>query len=121
MARSTKEWVGKTDDTPIPPRVKLRVRARANQCCQNCHIRVGYGGEVDHAIALILGGENAESNLRFLCQNCHAAKTKADVAAKSRAAKRQIGMAGFKPQSEWSKRIEWAKAKGWNPWTRKTP
>ncbi len=86
MARSTDEWIGKDDDAKIPERVRQRVVARANQCCQNCGMRVGFGGEVDHAIALILGGPNRESNLRFLCANCHAAKTKADVSAKSRTA-----------------------------------
>ena len=107
MARSCKEWVGKDDDAAIPPRVKLRVKSRANDCCQNCGIRVRYGGEVDHAIALILGGQNAEGNLRFLCANCHAAKTKADVAAKSRAAKKQKRLGPLvKPQSAWSKKLE---------------
>ena len=119
MARSTKEWIGATDDTPIPPRVKLRIKSRANDCCQNCGIRVGYGGEVDHAIALILGGHNAEHNLRFLCRNCHAAKTKSDLAAKSCAAKTQIRMAGFKEPSEWSRKYHAAKEKGYDPWKMK--
>jgi 5-methylcytosine-specific restriction protein A len=119
MPRATKEWIGKTDDTPIPPRVKQRVVARANQCCANCRLRVGFGGEVDHTVALINGGENRENNLRFLCANCHKTKTKVDVAIKSRAAKTQRAVGPLKrEQSAWSKRYHEAKAKGIDPWRR---
>jgi len=102
MPRATQEWIGKDDNAPIPPRVKLRVRSRADQCCQNCGIRVRYGGEIDHVVALVnwiataqAQHGNRESNLRFLCKACHGAKTKADVVIKSRAAKTQKRMAGF--------------------------
>lgn len=111
MARKTKEWIGTSDDTAIPPRVKLRIKVRANDCCQNCGNRTPYGGEVDHAKAIILGGENRESNLRYLCKNCHAAKTKTDVVAKSRIAKTQIRMAGFKPPSQLAKQYARVKEK----------
>ena len=93
--RTVPEWFGKTDDTPIPPRTKLRVKSRAHDCCEICGVRVRYGGQVDHTIALINGGQNRETNLRFLCRNCHAKKTKTDLALKSRAAKRQKRVAGF--------------------------
>ena len=107
LARSVEEWIGANDDAKIPDRVRQRVVTRANQCCQNCGVRVRHSGEVDHAVALILGGPNRESNLRFLCANCHAAKTKADVAAKSRAAKKQKRLGPLvKPQSAWSKKPE---------------
>jgi 5-methylcytosine-specific restriction protein A len=100
MARSTKEWVGKDDDTPIPPRVKIRVKARSNDCCQNCGVRVGYGGQIDHIEAVKFSSEtrrlNRESNLQFLCGPCHRKKTGEDVAQKSREAKTQKHLAGFK-------------------------
>lgn len=102
MARELKEWIGKTADTAIPPRIKLRVKSRANDCCENCGLRVRYGGQIDHTKAIINGGENRESNLRFLCRNCHGRKTADDVAEKSRAAKTQIHLAGFKrPCRKW--------------------
>lgn len=101
LPRSTKEWVGTTDDTPIPPRVKLRVKARANDTCSVCGARVRYGAQIDHTKALINGGENRESNLRLLCKTCHAPKTRSDVAEKSRAHKKQISLAGFKRKSRW--------------------
>jgi 5-methylcytosine-specific restriction protein A len=121
LPRTVPEWIGKTDDTPIPPRVKARVVARANQCCQNCGMRVGHGGEVDHAVALILGGKNAESNLRFLCANCHAAKSKTDLAAKSRSAKTQRAMGPLRrdePKMKFSKRFDGTVTK-WNPATKR--
>ena len=122
MARSVKPWEGKTDDEKIPDRVRQRVAARVNHCCQNCGMRVGYGGQIDHAIALILGGKNAESNLRLLCQNCHVAKSKADVAAKSRSAqtKKRVGPL-VKGQSKWSKDYHAMKDRGYDPWKRSTP
>jgi 5-methylcytosine-specific restriction endonuclease McrA len=74
--RSTPEWQGKTDDSAIPVRVKLRVHAKAEGCCAKCGVEATTG-QYDHAISLILGGENRESNLQFLCVPCHKAKTKA--------------------------------------------
>ena len=92
--RSTEEWIGKTDDSAIPPRVKLRVHERANGRCQKCGADA-FVGEYDHIIPLIIGGENRENNLQKLCAACHKAKTKLDVKLKSKVArvrKRHLGI-----------------------------
>lgn len=85
MSRSLPEWIGKTDDTPIPPRVKLRIFERFNQRCNNCNLLIV--GKLlpryDHIIALINGGQNRESNIQLLCSGCHDDKTKGDVRDKS--------------------------------------
>jgi hypothetical protein len=94
--RRLPEWIGATPDSPIPPRVKLRIRAKANSCCQSCGVRVRYGGQFDHRPALINGDENRESQIQFICKNCHAARTKTDVAEKSRSARKQASLAGFR-------------------------
>jgi 5-methylcytosine-specific restriction protein A len=101
--RTVQEWIGKDDDAKIPDRVRLRVKSRANDCCQNCGNRVGFGGEVDHVIALAnwsgasgLPHGNRESNLQLLCKNCHKPKTARDVAEKSRTAKAQIKLGPLK-------------------------
>jgi 5-methylcytosine-specific restriction protein A len=102
VPRSVKEWFPhKPDGTPnddaqIPPKVKLRVKSRANDCCQICGVRVRYGGQIDHVCALIAGGENRENNLRFLCRTCHAGKTRSDVSEKAKTARTQASLAGFK-------------------------
>jgi 5-methylcytosine-specific restriction protein A len=117
--RSVEEWVGSSDDAKIPDRVRVRVKVRANDCCQNCGHRVRYGGEVDHTKALVNGGENREGNLRFLCKNCHAAKSQQDVALKSRAHKTQVRMAnlarkksgGFRGWRKFDGTIVWSSTK----------
>ena len=37
MPRSVPEWVGRTDDTPVPPRVRLRVLERFGRRCDPTH------------------------------------------------------------------------------------
>ena len=92
MARSTKEWIGKTDDHRAPKKVRDRLRDKHPNCYLCTRPFVDGGGKValDHVKALINGGENRESNLRPVHIKCHAEKTRADVAEKVRvAAKRQ--------------------------------
>lgn len=84
--RSVPEWIGRTDDTPVPPRVKLRVYQRADGNCAKCG-NEGWAGEYDHAIPLIIGGENRESNIQLLCVPCHREKTKLDVKLKAKVAR----------------------------------
>lgn len=89
VVRSTPEWIGKTDDTPIPQRVQDRVCAKSNDACVTCSRRVGgkLKPEIDHTIPLILGGKNRESNLQLLCNECHGLKTKRDVKIKAKVAR----------------------------------
>lgn len=99
MAREVKEWIGKTDETPAPARVKARIVTAQNGICAcGCGVKLGQAGErieFDHTVALILGGENRESNLRALRRPCHAVKTSEDVAQKSKDArvrKKHLGL-----------------------------
>lgn len=86
MPRTLPEWVGKTPDTKIPPRVRLRVWERDRGSCRNCNRKIGAGDKwgLDHDMPLILGGEHRESNLRVLCDWCHYAKSTLEVAVKSK-------------------------------------
>src|SRR5258705_1382140 len=86
MSRSLdKEWIGKTDDAVIPPRVRIRVFTNHNGICGVCTTKIIAKRWVcDHTIALINGGGNRESNLRPIHEACDKIKTKADVAEKSR-------------------------------------
>jgi len=85
VSRSVEEWIGKTPDTPVPPRVKLRIFERDKG---RCHIsgrliRAGETWDAEHVIALCNGGENRESNLAPALAALHKGKTAKDVAEKS--------------------------------------
>ena len=98
MSRSVPEWCGKTDNSAIPPRVKVLVYMDANGYCAKCTRFVDGSkvcGEYDHIIPLILGGQNRQSNLQLLCTECHSGKTKLDVKLKAKVArvrKRHLGI-----------------------------
>ncbi len=63
--RAVEEWIGKSADTPIPPKVKLRVLMRYERTYHwtGEKIRAGDAWDCDHVIALVNGGENRERNL----------------------------------------------------------
>jgi len=124
MTRRTPEWIGKTDETPVPPRVKARiVLVQDGICACGCGQKLGSAGEpieFDHEVALINGGENRENNLRALRRPCHAVKTRADVAEKAKVARVRNKALGFrKPKStlpgsksgEWKRKVtgEWVR------------
>lgn len=99
--RALSEWIGKSDDTKIPPRVRLRVFYRDSGICQCGCTRMIYAGErwqTDHTVAIINGGENRESNLRTLLVKHHAEKTRADVAEKAKVYRKRAKHIGVQPR-----------------------
>lgn len=83
MSRSVNEWVGETDDEPVPPRVRLRVFERFGGVCCECTVKIrGRRWICDHRKAIINGGQNRESNLGPIHEACDKTKTKTDVAEK---------------------------------------
>lgn len=87
MARTLEEWIGATDDQRAPKRVRDRLKQNYPSCniC-NRKIEATERMALDHVKALINGGENRESNLRPVHQNCHVSKTAKDVAEKAKIA-----------------------------------
>lgn len=85
MPRAIPEWIGKTCDTPVPPRVKLRVYDREKGLCHRCGRPVDPNKPwtCEHLVALINGGENRESNLGCTCDFCLPLKNADDVAQKA--------------------------------------
>jgi len=88
MSRSVPEWIGRTDDTPVPPRARLRILMRFGRRCDpagGCGraIRPGDAWTCDHVEAIINGGANRERNLHPLWAWCEPVKTRADVRLKS--------------------------------------
>lgn len=96
--RSVPEWIGKTDDAAIPPRVRLRVFDKDNGCCQCCGWKIAAGEkwQTDHTIAIVNGGENRESNLRTLLDGHHKNKTGADMKEKSKTYDKRTRHLGIK-------------------------
>lgn len=86
MSRSTEEWIGKSDDTAIPPRVKQRVFMAHGGVCYltGRKIRPGDQWDCDHVLALCNGGQNRESNLAPAIREAHRSKTAQDVAQKAK-------------------------------------
>lgn len=86
MTRSTDEWIGKTDDQAIPPRVRLRVFERHGGICHlsGRKIMPGDAWDADHVIALVNGGEHRESNMAPALRTEHRKKTARDVAQKAK-------------------------------------
>lgn len=83
--RTVPEWRGKTDDTAIPPHVKLRIWEREKGICHisKRKIKAGELWDLDHGVALCNGGEHREYNLFPALRDKHKAKTAEDVAEKS--------------------------------------
>ncbi len=89
MARSVKEWRGKSDDTKIPPRVRQRIFDRDKGICHICKlpIKTGETWHADHILALIEGGENRETNIAPAHAHCNLSKANGEKARKAKVAR----------------------------------
>lgn len=101
MSRSVPEWVGSSDDAAIPSRVRLRVfEAHGGKCwISGRKIMPGEAWDLDHKVALINGGEHRETNLAPALREVHRAKTREDVAIKSKVARQRAKHLGVYPKS----------------------
>jgi 5-methylcytosine-specific restriction endonuclease McrA len=86
MGRKVKEWIGKTPDAKVPPRVRLRILRAYDGCCylSGRPIAPGEPWELEHKVALILGGEHREANLAPALTEFHKAKTAAEMKVKAK-------------------------------------
>lgn len=89
MARSVDLWIGRTDDSPVPPRVRLRVWEREGGMCHRCQRKIPAGDAwiIEHLVALINSGRNEETNLCLTCSNCKPIKDAEDVKLKAKVAR----------------------------------
>lgn len=117
MSRSTEEWIGKTDDAKVPPRVRLRVFDREGGHCHisGRKIQPGEPWDLDHKIALCNGGEHKESNLFPALTGKHREKTAQDVAEKSKIARKRLKHVDTSAR----KRGFPKPPPNYNPWTRR--
>jgi len=97
--RALPEWIGKTPDSVVPPRVRVRIFERFRGRCQcgcNRQIRAGEKWDCEDEIAIINGGQRRESNLRPWLTEHHPKKTARDVAEKSRVYRKRANHLGVK-------------------------
>ena len=95
--RSVDEWIGKTDDAEIPPRVRMRVFLAHDGKCHLTGRKIMPGDywECDHIVALCNGGTHSESNLAPALRDAHRCKTAQDVKLRAkidRIRKRRMGI-----------------------------
>jgi len=89
MPRSVPLWSSDNHDAAIPARVRVRLFEAAGGRCAACQRKLGPGDkwQADHIVPLISGGMHSEANLQVLCDWCHKAKSREDVAIKSKSAR----------------------------------
>lgn len=107
MSRSVEIWVGKTHDSAIPARVRLRVFEREGGRCwlSGRKIRPGEPWDLDHKVALINGGSHSEDNLAPALRDKHRLKTAEDVAEKAVVARKRTKHLGVaRPKYRWPSR-----------------
>ncbi len=97
MSRAVPEWIGKTPDSKVPPRVSLRIFRNHNSTCHltGRQIAAGEPWELEHIKALILGGEHRESNLSPALKDAHKRKTAMEMKVKAKidsVAKKHLGI-----------------------------
>lgn len=102
MTRSVDEWIGRTDDAMPPPRVRARIfSAHGGRChISGRLIRAGDKWHLDHLVALILGGENRESNMAPALTEPHKIKTAGEMKIKAKIARvRNKHLGIYKPRN----------------------
>lgn len=123
IGRTVEEWIGKTPDSKVPDRVKLRIWEREGGRCHlsGRKILAGEPWDLDHIIALCNGGEHRETNLAPALRDKHREKTARDVAERAkvdRIRKRNTGIKSAKGRpmpgsrrSPWKQKLtgEWVK------------
>jgi 5-methylcytosine-specific restriction enzyme A len=100
VTRALPEWIGKTDDSRPPPRVRLRIFEAHRGICHLTDRKITSADEweVDHVVALINGGENREANMAPVLREAHRIKTADDVALKAKVARVRKKHLGIKPK-----------------------
>lgn len=99
--RAIEEWVGRTQDTPVPDHVQLRVLLRQNRKCAITGRLKGKDEifECDHIIRLKDGGLNVESNLQMILVDAHKIKSAKERKAGKKVSKLQMKSLGISKQT----------------------
>ena len=100
-----------TKRKPISRTVRARVFDKAGGACHLCggKITASDKWDVDHILALALGGADDESNFAPAHKVCHVAKSRVDVGMIRKADRQRAAHIGAKasrwPKSKWKKKV----------------
>jgi 5-methylcytosine-specific restriction endonuclease McrA len=99
--RSVVEWIGKTADSKVPERVRVRVFLAHNGICHISKrpIRVGEAWELEHVKPLSMGGEHREGNLAPALVGAHREKTAREATERAKADRMRLKHLGIYPKS----------------------
>lgn len=100
--RSVPEWIGKTDDEKVPPRVRLRLFEQYRGICQlsGRKIMAGEAWDLDHKKALWRGGEHRESNLHPVLKQPHREKSAEEQSIQAKCDRTRKKHLGIYPKSK---------------------
>ena len=99
--RTVPEWIGSSDDAPVPARVKLRIFEANDGRCHWTGKKIMPGDEwdVEHVIALCNGGQHRESNMAPILREKHPEKTRRDLKTKAKIDRTRKKHLGIKSKS----------------------
>jgi 5-methylcytosine-specific restriction protein A len=82
----------------LTTKMRLQIFTDAAGCCHLCGVKIGVGErwEVEHVIALSLGGEDRPENMKPAHVACHKVKSAKDAGDTARAIRRQAKHLGIK-------------------------
>ena len=97
---------------PISRTVRARVFDKAGGACHLCggKITASDKWDVDHILALALGGADDESNFAPAHKVCHRGKTDGDISRIRKADRQRARFIGARPPSRWKRdgfRFDW--------------
>lgn len=101
--RAIEEWRGRTDDSAIPDRVKLRVHLRCGGKCQACGRKIDHRNPAayDHIVPLADSGGHRENNLQVVCNfPCHQVKSAEEAEQRAKLRRVQKKTAGIKRKAK---------------------
>lgn len=98
--RAWDEWIGKSGDTAIPPKVQARIVLLWGNVCYLTGARIPGKPEFEHVVPLHAGGENREGNIRPVSKAAHKGKSSAEQTRKAKADRARVAaVATVKPKA----------------------
>lgn len=111
MSRSVAEWIGRTDDSKVPPKVRLRIFNRENGVCYLSGVKIvaGQAWELEHKIPLaskpgLVSGLHREFNLFPALVAPHKEKTAREATERAKSDRMAMANLGIRAPSKMQSR-----------------